>query len=105
MFELPAAAREPAPARGLRGASFGDGLTVLALCVGEQDAGLLSNVDRERGLRGGCELSGEAGYRIDAVRVDGRVFDARRLGIPGGVEVVGLAAAAEGGVAEFAVEA
>ena len=46
------------------------------------------------------EHGGEALERI-ACRLDGRVFGVRRVGLFGEVEVVGLAAARERGVAEF----
>ena len=50
------------------------------------------------------ELGGQARDRVVAVWVGGRVFQARRVGVAGGVEAVGVASAAEGGVAELAVQ-
>ena len=107
VFELAAAVGEPVSARALRGASLSDGVAVFSLRVGEEAVWFrrMAGVDRERGLRARRELGGEARDRVGAVRVDGRVFDARGVGVAGGVEVVGLPAAAKRGVAELAIEA
>ena len=64
-----------------------------------------ARVDRQRGFRARRELRGEAGDRVNAVRVSRRVLHACRLGLTRDIEMVALATAAERGVAEFSVQA
>jgi hypothetical protein len=105
ILELAAAMREPARARGLCSNSSINNLAVLPFGGGESPARRrIARVDRKRGLGARRELDGEARDRVGAVRVDGRVLEARRVGVTRGVELVGLSPATQRCVAQLAIQ-
>ena len=106
LFDLGAAVWEPASARVLRSATVSGGQVEFTLGVAELDTRwrLPPDVDGERARRARLQLRDKTSDRVGSVRVGRGVLDARCVGVTRGVEVVGLAAAAERGVAELAIE-